>query len=170
MSDLRPVPIGTVDKWRRARWLAPVAVMLASLLPLLPFVSSIPILPPLGLMMLMGWRLLRPDIFAPWAPLLLGFFDDLFSGQPMGSAMFLWTMCFLVTDVIDSRLVYRDLWHNWTIGAGAIAFTLIGGRLVATPLNAHVDTVLLFQILISVALLPLIFRICAQLDGRGRRT
>ncbi|MBW4332103.1 rod shape-determining protein MreD [Stakelama sp. CBK3Z-3] len=156
--------------WRRARWLAPVTVMIGSAITLIPFVAVVPILPPFGLMMLIGWRLLRPDIFPPWSPLLLGLFDDLLSGQPMGSAMFFWTACFLAVDVIDSRLVWRDLWHNWVIGAGAVAVTLIGGRIVASPIGAHVDTAVLFQIIVSVAMLPFLFRICAHLGGRGRRT
>ena len=49
-----------------------------------------------------------------------------------------------------------------------IGFCLIGGRLVASPLGAHVDTVLLIQILISVALFPVLSRLVSRLDGRRR--
>ncbi|GGO90805.1 rod shape-determining protein MreD [Stakelama pacifica] len=170
MSGSLSADIDRADRWRRAYWLAPVTVMLGSMLTLLPFVATIPILPPFGLMMLIGWRLLRADLFQPWSPLLLGLFDDLISGQPFGSAMFFWTACYLTVDMIDSRLVWRDLWHNWAIGAGAIGITLVGERIVSTPLVANVDIALLLQIVASIALLPLVFRLCAHLGGRGQKT
>ena len=140
--------------------------MLGSLVTIWPVVASFPFLPPLGLLMLLGWRLARPGVLAIWAPLPLGFFDDLLSGQPMGSAILLWQSCFIVIDLIDQRLVFRDFWQDWLIAAGAIAFCLIAGRLVATPLGAHVDTVLLLQAMVSVMLFPLAARIAVWLDRR----
>jgi len=150
--------------WKRV--LPAASVMLGSLATIWPFVASFPVLPPLGLLMLLGWRLARPEKFRIWAPLPLGFFDDLLSGQPLGNAMLLWTLCFFMIDLIDQRLVFRDFWQDWLIAAGSIAFCLITGRLVATPLGAHVDTVLLVQIMISVMLLPLATRFAVWLDRR----
>ncbi|WNO52436.1 rod shape-determining protein MreD [Stakelama saccharophila] len=164
------LPLGTAAAPSRSGWKAPVSILAGSAMTLLPVVATIPILPPFGLMMLMAWRLLRPDVFRPWAPLLFGLFDDLLSGQPLGSAMLLWTICFVAVDVVDSRLVWRDFWQNWLIAAAAIAFCLSVGRLIATPFGAHVDTVLLLQILVSIALFPLTFLLCARLDGRERRS
>ncbi|MES2450990.1 MAG: rod shape-determining protein MreD [Pseudomonadota bacterium] len=149
-----------------ARLLPPASVLLASLATTWPFVATFPFLPPLGLMMLLGWRLTRPDVFRIWAPLPLGFFDDLVSGQPLGSAMLLWTLCFFMIDLIDQRLVFRDFWQDWLIASGAIGFCLIVGRLVAAPIGAHVDTVLLLQIVISTMLFPLVARFCAWLDRK----
>lgn len=143
-----------------------VSVMLASLITTWPFIANFPVLPPLGLMMLLGWRLMRPDVFRIWAPLPLGFFDDLVSGQPLGNAMLLWTLCFFMIDLIDQRLVFRDFWQDWLIAAGSIGFCLIVGRLVAVPLGAHVDTVLLLQIVISTMLFPVMARLCAWLDRK----
>ncbi len=54
------------------------------------------------------------------------------------------------------------------LAAGAIGFCLIGGRLVAAPLGAHVDTVLLIQIVISIALFPVLSRLVSRLDGKRR--
>ena len=51
-------------------------------------------------------------------PLPLGLFDDLVSGQPLGSAMLLWTLCFLAIDVLEQRLVWRDFWQDWLIAVG----------------------------------------------------
>lgn len=149
-----------------ARLLPPVSVLLGSLATTWPFVATFPVLPPLGLMMLLGWRLSRPDVFRIWAPLPLGFFDDLVSGQPLGNAMLLWTLCFFMIDLIDQRLVFRDFWQDWLIATGSIGFCLIVGRLVASPIGAHVDTVLLLQIVISTMLFPLVARFCAWLDRK----
>jgi len=117
-------------------------------------------------MMLLAWRLHRPDLLKPWAPVLLGFADDLISGQPMGSSMLFWTVSFIAIDVLDTRIVWRDFLQDWLLAAGAISLCLIGGRLVAAPLGAHVDTVLLVQVLVSIALFPVLSRLVARLDGK----
>jgi rod shape-determining protein MreD len=150
-----------------AAWAIPVAsVVLGSLLTILPLVATFPVLPPLGLMVLLTWRLLRPETMRIWSPLPFGFFDDLVSGQPLGSAMLLWTLSFLIVDLLDRRLVSRDFWQDWVLAAGAIAFSLIGGRLIATPFAAHVDTLLLFQVIAAVLLYPFVARLVAWLDSK----
>ena len=146
---------------------AAISIMLASLITLLPIIANVPYLPPFGLLMLLGWRLRDGDLFPSWAAVPLGLFDDLLSGQPLGSAMALWTISVIVIDIIDSRLVWRDFWQDWLIAAGAIAFCLIVARLVAAPIGAHVDTVMLFQILVATALYPLAALVCARIDERG---
>jgi rod shape-determining protein MreD len=146
-----------------------VSVMMGSLITILPFVAGFPMLPPLGLMLLLGWRLLRPEVFRIWAPAPLGLFDDLVSGQPLGSAMLLWTIAFVAIEVFDQRLVWRDFRQDWLIASGAIAFCLIGGRLLASPIEARVDTMLILQIVASILFYPVVARLCAWLDRkRGR--
>lgn len=168
-SPIEWVPLGRSERRPRAVWLAPLSVVLGSMMTLLPFVATVPFLPPFGLMMLLGWRLGRTDSMRVWASVPLGFFDDMISGQPLGSAMFLWTLCVLVIEVFDTRLVWRDFWQDWLIASGSIAFCLIAGRLVAAPIYAHVDTALLFQIVISAALFPVIARFCTWLDRDTKR-
>lgn len=158
--------LGQDDRAQRANWLAPLTIIVGSLVTLVPFKASFPILPPFGLMMLLAWRLHRPDLLKPWAAVLLGLVDDLVSGQPLGSAMLFWTVSFIAIDVLDTRIVWRDFFQDWLLAAGAIGFCLIAGRLVAAPLGAHVDTVLLIQILISIALFPVFSRLVSRLDGR----
>lgn len=148
------------------RVIAPASIVVGSLIALIPIVATVPILPPFGLLMLIGWRLRRPDVFAPWAAVPLGLFDDLISGQPLGSAMLLWTLAVIALDVLETRLVWRDFWLDWLIAAGALAFCLLGGRLVATPIAAHVDSALIVQILSSTALFPLAAALIARLDRR----
>ncbi|HWK37065.1 rod shape-determining protein MreD, partial [Sphingomonas sp.] len=140
--------------------------MAGSLVTLLPLVATVAFLPPCGLLMLLAWRLRRPELFASWAAVPLGLFDDLVSGQPLGSAMAFWTLCVLAIDVLDTRLVWRDFWQDWLIAGGGVAFCLIASRLVASPIAAHVDTALLLQILASCALYPLAAYVCARIDQR----
>lgn len=164
MSGSPYADLGKVDTSQRAVWLAPLTIVIGSLVTLVPFKASFPILPPFGLMMLLAWRLHRPDLLKPWAPVLLGLADDLVSGQPLGNSMLFWTVSIILIDVLDTRIVWRDFFQDWLLAAGAIGFCLIGGRLVASPLGAHVDTVLLVQILISVALFPVLARLVSRLD------
>lgn len=148
----------------RSRWLAPISIALGSLLTLVPVVATFPFLPPFGLLMLLAWRLQRPHALPVWSAVGFGLFDDIFSGQPLGSAMLLWTSCVIAIDVLDTRLVWRDFWQDWLLASGAIGFCLVAGRFLASPFAAHVDTALVFQILAACALYPLVTRICASLD------
>jgi rod shape-determining protein MreD len=163
------VPLGRTEERSRASWLAPLSVVLGSMVTILPIVATFPFLPPFGLLMLIGWRLQRADALKVWTAAPLGLVDDLFSGQPLGSAMLLWTLCFIGIDVLDTRLVWRDYWQDWLIASGAVGFCLIAGRLIATPFVAHVDTALLLQIIVCCALFPLISRLCARLDREPQK-
>lgn len=153
-----------------AAWAIPVvSIIVGSLITILPLIATFPVLPPLGLMTLLAWRLLRPNTVPIWSPLPLGLFDDLISGQPLGSAILLWTVSLLVVDLLDQRLMARDFWQDWVLASGAIGFCLIIGRLIATPLEAHVDTLLLFQVIAAVLLYPFVARLVGWLDAkRGR--
>ena len=140
--------------------------MAGSLITIWPFIASFPILPPFGLMMLLAWRLRRHDAIPIWAPLGLGLFDDLLSGQPIGSAVVLWTACFFAIDLIERRLMFRDFWQDWLVAAGGIAACLALGRLIASPLGAHVDTVVIVQIALSILLYPVAASLAGWLDAR----
>ena len=169
MSPVEFIPLGRSERKPRAIWLAPLSILLGSMVTLLPIVATVPFLPPFGLMILLGWRLVRSDSTKVWLPVPLGLFDDMISGQPLGSAMLLWTVCVLVIEVIDTRLVWRDFWQDWLIASGAIAFCLVVCRLVATPFYAHVDTALVVQICVSAAFYPLIARFVAWMDRDTKR-
>jgi len=131
-----------------------------------PIVASLPLMPPLGLILLLTWRLLARFSLRPWAAAPLGLFDDLVSGQPLGSAVMLWSLCFIAIELIEQRLVFRDFWQDWLIASGAIAFCLTAGRWIALPLGAHVDTVLVAQIMSSAMLFPLTARGVAWIDRK----
>lgn len=156
----KPLPAG------RARALPWLTVIAGSMVTAMPVVASLSLLPPCGLLMLLAWRLLAPFALRRWAAAPLGFVDDLVSGQPLGSAVLLWSLCFLAIDLIEQRLVYRDFWQEWLIAAGTIAFCLVAGRLIAVPIGAPIDAVLLAQVLISVLLFPVAARVVAWIDRK----
>jgi rod shape-determining protein MreD len=156
----QPLPEG------RARAIPWLSVMGGSLVTIMPVVASLPLLPPLGLLMLIAWRLLARFALRPWAAAPLGAFDDLLSGQPLGSAVLLWSLCFLAIDLVEQRLVFRDFWQDWVIAGVAVAACLIAGRIIALPLGARIDLVLLAQIVIAVMLFPMAARIVAWIDRK----
>ena len=142
-----------------------ISVLIASLAPLLPIIATAPIVPPFGFMMLIAWRLPRPNLWPAWAALPLGFFDDLFSGQPLGSAMAGWTMAMIAVDLLDRRIVWRDHRQDWAMAGALIAGQLTLG-LILTRI-AGGDTLpiwLLLQLALSVLLFPACVRIAATLD------
>ncbi len=155
-----PLPAG------RARAIPWMTVMAGSLVTIVPVVASLPLLPPMGLLMLLAWRLAARFALRPWAAAPLGLFDDLVSGQPLGSAILLWSLCFIILDLIEQRVVFRDFWLDWLIASGAIAGCLAAGRLIALPIGAQVDSVLLAQIVMSVMLFPLAARLVAWIDRK----
>jgi len=144
----------------------PVAsVMLASLTPLIPAVVTAPIVPPMGFLVLIAWRLLRNDLWPLWAALPLGFFDDLFSGAPLGTAMALWTATFIAIDLIDRRFVWRDHWQDWSIAIGAIACYLVIALAIADATGGATPLPLLSpQVALSVLVFPMVMRAVARLD------
>lgn len=161
-----PFAVPVSSRVRVAR--ACATIVAGSLLTLIPIVATVPWLPPAGLLLLLAWRLRDPRLLPAWAPLPLGLFDDLVSGQVFGSAMVLWTVVFIAIDVLDSRLVWRFFAHDWLIAAGAAAGVLTLQRLLAAPLAAHVDTLLLIQIAVAAALFPLAALIASRIDVRVR--
>lgn len=169
-----PLSVVTADAGRAAvqrsaRVLPWASIMVGSLVTILPLGAALPLLPPFGLLMLLAWRLLAPLALRFWAPALLGLFDDLVSGQPAGSAMLLWTVAYLIVDLLEARSGMRDFLQNWGIAAVAIAACLAGGRLLATPLWAHVDTALMVQIMVSVLLFPPVAQLVATIDRKRLR-
>jgi rod shape-determining protein MreD len=149
-----------------ARALPWATVIAGSAVTIVPVIAAVPILPPLGLLMLLAWRLLARFALRPWAAAPLGFVDDLLSGQPLGSAVLLWSLCFLGIELVERRLVYRDFWQDWLIAAAAIVFCLAGGRVVAVPLGAHVDGAMLAQGTAAILLFPLSARLVAWIDRK----
>lgn len=153
--------------WRMR--IVPVAtVMIASALPLmLPLVASSPVLPPLGLLFFLCWQLLRTEMWPVWIGLPLGLWDDLYSGQPIGTAIGLWTLASLAIHYSSQRIYWRGFWHDWIIAALLIAIIQSLAALIAHP-GAGTGRVLglvLPQIVISILLVPLVMRLTGKFDN-----
>jgi len=150
----------------QARAIPWITVMLASALTVLPVIAEVPLLPPPGLLMLLAWRLLARFALRPWAAAPLGFWDDLLSGQPLGSAVLLWSLCFLAIELLETRMVYRDFWQEWLVAAVAIALCLLAGRLIALPRAIPDWPLLAAQIATSVLAFPVAVRAAAWIDRK----
>ncbi|WP_373489188.1 rod shape-determining protein MreD [Blastomonas sp.] len=144
----------------------PIAsVIIGSLTPLLPIISSAPVLPPFGLIILISWQMLRPGIWPVWAGVPFGMIDDVFSGQPVGSAVLLWSLVLIALDLIEQRYMWRNYWQDWFIAMVMLILALAGGLAINTFLVSDMRVSILFpQMILTVALYPLVLRLVARLD------
>ena len=154
-----------IRDWRR-RFTPVGSTLAASLLALLPIVSSsAPVVPEVSLLVVVSWRLLRPEIWTAQVALGLGLFNDLVAGHPVGQSMAIWTAIFLLCDYIDSRLGFRDYWMDWLIAAAAIAFYSAGAWYVGVVMGGTVHfSVMLPQLLVSILVYPFVARLVLGLD------
>jgi rod shape-determining protein MreD len=159
-SDL----LGYPSPWR-LQGLPVASTLLGSSVGLLPFIASAPVIPPFGLLMALGWRLLRPELWPAWMALPLGLADDLISGSTPGTAMTLWTITFLGTDLVDSRPMWRDHWLDWWIATCAILFCSVGTWAISVFVSGGGALwPLVPPTLIGIFAFPPIARLCAILD------
>jgi len=142
-----------------------LVVMLGSLSPLWPVVASAPLLPPVGFLMLVAWEQLRPGIFPVWAGVPLGLFDDLYSGQPFGSAILLWSIAVILLDFVETRFPWRGFTLNWLFAAAVIAAYLFLALALANAAGAPSSPlVMLPQLGAAILLYPLAARLVAICD------
>lgn len=142
-----------------------LTVMLGSLLPQLPIASAVAMMPPLGFLVLIAWRLVRPGLLPVWAGFPLGLFDDLFSGQPFGSAILLWSLTMLGIELLEHRFPWRGFFQDWLVAALVItAYLLAAAIFSGGRIGAHIFPALGPQLLISIIVFPLVARLVAALD------
>lgn len=141
------------------------SVIAASLVPMLPIIASAPVLPPTGFLMLLAWRLVRPGLLPVWAGPLLGAFDDLFSGQPFGFGIMMWSIAMLAIEGVEARFPWRGFVQDWLVAATlsaayvVSAAILAGGGGEAERLAATAP-----QLLLSLLLFPIFARMVSSLD------
>lgn len=142
-----------------------VLVMLGSLSPTWPIIASAPVLPPFGFLLLVGWQQLRPGLFPVWAGFPLGLFDDLFSGQPFGSAVVLWSAAMIALDFIDHRFPWRGFALNWLVASAFITAYLLFALQIANLGRGNTSSlVLLPQLAVAVLVYPVAARLVALAD------
>ena len=158
----------------RASTVPYVTIVLGSVLPVLFLADVMPIVPPLGYLFLIGWRIMRPGFLPLWAGMPLGLVDDLFSGQPFGSAIFLWSVTMIVLEGLEARFPWLGFWQDWFTAGLAVTVYILAAMVVS---GAPLSVTMLFaagpQLLLSILLYPLISRVIAWLDrfrlSRSRR-
>ncbi|MFV0645251.1 MAG: rod shape-determining protein MreD [Sphingomonadaceae bacterium] len=141
------------------------SIMLASIIPGLFVISGLPITPPFGFLMLLAWRFVRPGLLPVWAGFPLGLFDDLFSGQPFGSAVLLWSLALLVIEIIESRLPWHGYFQDWLLGTGLVAaYLVLGAILSGAKISPEMLLGIAPQLLLSALVFPIIARMVSWLD------
>ncbi|MGB5483413.1 rod shape-determining protein MreD [Parasphingorhabdus sp.] len=166
MAWSRQSRIGRQPSQLRIKLVPPITVVLGSMITALPIITDYPILPPMGLLAVLAWRLIRPGFWPVWAGFPLGLIDDIFSGQPFGSAVLLWSVVFIFLEAIDRKAVSRDYWQDWLIASIATVFVLIGGMLIVDfQTNMLRLDLLVPQMLLSILLYPFVARLIGAVDN-----
>jgi len=141
-------------------------ILLGSLAPLLPVIAPGPILPPFGFMLMIAWRLSRPGLLPSWAGFPLGLMDDLFSGQPFGNGILLFSLAMLALEILEERFPWRGFWQDWiTAGVLIAGYLLASAVLSGAALNMNLLLLILPQIALSILLFPILARVIAWLDA-----
>ena len=159
--------------WRAAS-VPYITIMVASLLPFLILADVMPVLPPLGYLMFLGWRIMRPGLLPIWVGVPLGAFDDLFSGQPFGSAILLWSVTMIVVELIESRFPWRGFAQDWfTASLGAVAYILLAMIVSGSAPTGPMLVSSVPQIALAILLYPFLAQVIARFDrfrlSRARR-
>jgi rod shape-determining protein MreD len=142
------------------RFLPVVTAMLLGVLAVLPI--GIPqwgaLAPPLMLIAVFYWSLVRPDLMPPTAAFLLGLFQDMLSGAPIGSGALVmvatqWTMRGQQRFLVNRPFLL--LWSAFipvAAGAGLIEW------LVYALINLHAVPILssLVRLVLGFALFPVV--------------
>lgn len=161
----RRSPFDRQPRLSKIRAVAPLSVMVGSMMTMLPVIADAPIVPPFGLMMFLAWRLLQREIWHPWAGVALGLFDDMWSKQPPGTAMLLWSVAQTLIAVSDQRALWRDYWQGWAISSVLITLILSADLAVANFTGGHTPWLLIVpQIGVAILVQPLVMRLCGFLD------
>jgi rod shape-determining protein MreD len=109
--------------------------------------------------------LLRSDVWPIWVGLPLGLIDDLYSGHPIGTAPFAWTMTLIALALLDRRVVYRSWWFEWLVGTLALGFVVLVSALLARAGDiAEIVELVAPQWALSALLLPLFVKMTATTD------
>jgi rod shape-determining protein MreD len=142
-----------------------LSILLGSFIPLILVIGAAPVMPPIGFMMLLSWRQLRPGLLPVWSGVPLGAFDDLFSGQPFGSAILLWSLAIILLDVIEARFPWRNFLLDWFTSALIICLYLALGLMFANAAGGGAAMPVLVPQLISAFLVfPLVSLLVSGLD------
>jgi rod shape-determining protein MreD len=149
----------------RRQYVPLVSTIIAILVSVLPVVATSLWSPNFGFLILITWRLLRPEIWQAWTALALGLVADLVGGAPLGQSMLLWTLTFLAFDYADSWLGSRDYWLDWLLAASALSFHAVGVWYIALLMGSELAfPVIVPQLGLSILAYPIAARLVLALD------
>lgn len=141
------------------------SILIGCILPVFAIISTVPLIPPMGFIFMIAWRLVRPGMLPVWAGFPIGMFDDLFSGQPFGSGILFFSLAMVLIEALDTRFPWRSFWQDWLVAALAIIGYLLGASLVSGAAISLVTILSLGpQIVLSILIYPFIARLVAGLD------
>jgi rod shape-determining protein MreD len=142
-----------------------LTIMAGSLLPCVLIADLMPLAPPLGFVMLLGWRIMRPGLMPVWVGAPLGAFDDLVSGQPFGSAVLMWSLAMIGLELLEARFPWRGFWQDWFTAAFATTLYLAAAMAASgAVLSAPLFVAALPQLTTAILIYPLVARLIAGLD------
>ena len=141
------------------------SIMLASLVPIFVIATGIPITPPLGLLMMLAWRLVRPGLLPMWAGLPLGLFDDLFSGHVFGSGVLFFSLSMIAIEAMEARFPWSNFFQDWlTASLIVVVYILFAMILSGAQLSFELLSALGPQVLLSILVFPFLSRIVSRFD------
>ncbi len=149
----------------RRRYVPIISTIAACLISILPIITAAPVVPDFAFLVLLAWRLLRPEMWSALTAIGLGLFNDLIAGHPVGQSVALWTATFLLMDVIDSRVVWRDYWMDWLFASLFILGHSYGDWLIGRWMGSSAEFAVLWPMIgASVLAYPVIARFVLVLD------
>lgn len=154
----------TTQPWR-VRSVPYASIMLGSIVPVLLIADLMPLLPSFGYLMLIGWRMMRPGLLPLWVGVPLGAVDDLFSGQPFGSAILLWSLTMIAIEAIETRFPWRGFWQDWFTASVMSVIYLFAALLASgSQPTPEMFAMAVPQAVMAVLLYPVFARMIARLD------
>lgn len=142
-----------------------ISILVGSILPIFFMATALPVVPPFGFLMLLAWRLVRPGLLPVWAGLPLGFFDDLFSGQPLGSAILLWSMAMIAFELLDRHIPWRTFIQDWLAASVVLTGYILLAFLFSEGEPESAGLIALGpQLLFAIVLFPAAAGLVAMID------
>lgn len=149
-----------------AEWVPAISVMIGSLVAILPVISATGWWPDWGLLLLVGWRMLRADAWPAWWAAPLGFFNDLMTDNPIGLSIATWSAIMIVLDFVDRRTQWRDYWIEWAVATLLVAAAEVAQWRIAALAGASLPFAQTAgpSILVAILCFPLAALAVARID------
>ena len=145
-------------------------IMGGSLTAALPLLATAPLLPPIGFIAFVLWRQLKPEVVPAWSAIGFGLFDDLVSGNAMGTALFFWPLFALGSQASGRWFAFRTWRHDWLVVTGAtFAYVAVVWLLAQTRGSAPPFGSLLLPLALAAGVVPALLRLATGPGFRLRR-